>query len=198
MVPRVNQRLLARWGVYPAIILGLVAVLMLTVHNSRSQHEPDDLQLVMPASRGVPNPSAKNIARWIHALGSNQKSVRKTARRQLLAAGDAAVGLLKQSRHESVSPQERQRFQSVLNDIALTDALHGPMVTFRSNNCSLHDALAAVCAQAGLGCQLPRNCKRLSEHLRMNIQHQLFWNVLLRIARVTGVSPDADYGAGLR
>ncbi len=153
--------------------------------------------IVMLPESPEPVPSIGKISAWIRSVLRGNAAAQKVAKEKLLAAGDAAVGLLKQSRHESVSPQERQRFQSVLNDIALTDALHGPMVTFRSNNCSLHDALAAVCAQAGLGCQLPRNCKRLSEHLRINIQHQLFWNALLRIARVTGVSPDADYGPGL-
>jgi hypothetical protein len=150
--------------------------------------------IIMLAKRQQPAPGKAQITQWIGELISGNSTAQKRAEQRLIAAGDAAVPALKMARRKTAPPQGTRRLHLVLNAIAVTDALHGPLVSFRSKNCTLRDAIAAVCADAGLGCQLPRKCKRLSERFGINIQHQLFWNVLLRIAQLTGISPKAEYG----
>lgn len=201
MVLRVNRRLLARWCVYPAIILGLVAVLMVTVRDTRSQHEPDNLQLVMPAPRRVPNPSVKSITRWIHALGSNQKTVRKNARHQLLAAGDAALPALQRCLEKLTTPPLRRSLRSVAKSIAQADFLRGPLVTVQLNHATLLEVIKHLCLPVGIhpefyplfssGVPIPACFEQ--ETLSINVRREPFWAVIRQLAKITGIGPGPGF-----
>ncbi|MGC8625369.1 MAG: hypothetical protein ACP5VQ_08910 [Phycisphaerae bacterium] len=151
---------------------------------------PTGLQPInMPATPPLSAPTTAQIAAWIHALTGNNSVAQKYAAQHLIAAGDPATPLLTAAQSGATSKPVAKRLRYVLHAIALADALHGPLITLRSKSCTLLSLLNSVCASPGMWCQLPRNCKRLSEHFDVNIQRQLFWNVLLRIARATGISP---------
>ncbi len=143
----------------------------------------------MPATLGLPAPTAAQISMWINELKGDNSRAQKYANQHLIEAGDAATRLLTAAQSGAASKPVARRLGHVLHAIALADALHGPLITLRSKSCTLRSLLTSVCASPGMWCQLPRNCKRLSERFEVNIQRQLFWNVLLRIAKATGISP---------
>jgi hypothetical protein len=148
----------------------------------------------MTARPRLIRPSAAQISLWIRDLASPKSVVRKDAWKRLIAAGDQSVPALQSAIDKPGLPQRGMRIHALLKTIALADALRGPMVTLRGDHCALRDVIASVCSQAGLACQLPRHCRRLSKRFEINIRHQLFWKVLVRIAQVTGISPEAQLG----
>ncbi len=142
-------------------------------------------------------PTASQIAMWIHELKGGNSRAQQYANQHLIAAGDPATRLLTAAQSGATPKPAAKRFRQVLHAIALADALHGPLVTLQSKSCTLRSLLTSVCSSAGMWCQLPRNCKRLSERFEVNIQGQLFWNVLLRVANATGISPSQGDAQGL-
>ena len=143
---------------------------------------------MLPASP-QPTPTGVQISTWIHELKGGTALAQKYANQHLVAAGDAATRMLAAAQSKAASTPAAKRLWHVLHAIALADALHGPLITLRSKSCTLRSLLKSICSSAGMRCQLPRNCKRLSERFAVNIQRQLFWNVLLRLANATGISP---------
>ena len=159
---------------------------------------PSKLQSInmLPASP-LSAPTAAQISKWIHELAGGNSLAQKHTNQHLIAAGDAATPMLTATQSGATPKPAAERLRRVIHAIALADALHGPMITLRSKSCTLRSLLTSVCSSAGMWCQLPRNCKRLSERFSVKIRHALFWSVLVRIAEKTGLSPEQGGPRGL-
>ena len=155
-------------------MLGLVIVLSMGLYYFYGQPARVKLHVIR---RAPPRAAAKQ----------------KNANERLIAVGGAATPMFKIVMAAGVSAHGPEQPGRKLN-AALADALHGPLITLRSKSCTVRSLLTSVCAAAGLGCQLPRNCNRLSEHFEVRIQRALFWSVLVHIAAKTGLSPESEYG----
>jgi|GEM_PF-3072254 len=184
------HRVVATAAVLTAVSAACSFVQAAGVAGKQLAAPPTGLQSInMPATLGLPAPTAAQISMWINELKGDNSRAQKYANQHLIEAGDAATRLLTAAQSGAASKPVARRLRHVLHAIALADALHGPLITLRCKSCTLRSLLTSVCASSGMWCQLPRNCKRLSERFEVNIQRQLFWNVLLRIAKATGISP---------
>ncbi|NNM88685.1 MAG: hypothetical protein HKL95_09215 [Phycisphaerae bacterium] len=122
------------------------------------------------------------------------------AERHLITADDAALPALRHALAQPTLPRIRQRLRAALEAIAQADALRGPLITLQLKKATLQTVFTKLCIPAGIGPDLYPMGASLTppppyfQHtfLTINVQRQPFWQVMRRIAKVTGVSPTAD------
>ncbi len=156
---------------------------------------PRPISIIMLAKPQPPAPDAAKISTWIHdlALGSGADQTR--ARDLLVATGDDAVPALKKALHQPPTTVAHKRLRAALDAIYTADALRGPLVSVRARNASLKSIIGVLCDEVGMYPYFPPHPTWAAQRLKINIQQQPFWRVLLRIAKATGVGPtDAQYG----
>ena len=176
------------------IVLGLVVVSSAAWYYFHSPAAPVKPQPVVYTTRRAAAPETAPLPPSIHSVISPEAAKRRKANNRLIAIGVAATPMFNMIAGGAGPLQGTRQPGHGPDATALADALHGPLVTLHSKRCTLRSLLTSVCAAVGLGCQLPRNCTRLSEHFEIKIRHALFWNVLVRIAERTGLSPEGEYG----
>ncbi len=150
--------------------------------------------IMLAKPRHRPN-EAMRIAAWIHDLSSQRYTTREHAQKHLIAAGDAAVPALSDMLHVARTPQVQTDISTALLAIQRADARRGPLVTLRAAKMPVPDIIRRICQQAGIRAKFYPAVNHCHRRLSVNVRRRPFWNVLRRIAAVTGISPTrSGYG----
>ncbi len=208
----VEHRAKIRWGVLAVFVGGLVLLAGAYVASLAMQHWPPKpayptnkhFTLNMPAAPSQATPTGNQLSAWIRVIFQGPPAGVSAAQNHLIVAGDAALPALRHALAQPTLPLIRQRLRAVLAAITQADALRGPLITLELKNATLQTVLTKLCLPVGIGPDFYPMFASLTPpppyfrhtFLTINVQRQPFWQVVQRIAKLTGVSPTPDGFAG--
>ena len=142
-----------------------------------------------------PHVTVAQIQHWINELTSHRYSVRHAAAKELLAAGDAAMPLMKKAMAGMTTPEMRHLLRQDMRKIHRADLLAGPLITLNVKDISAQRVFEMVCKQAGTTANFLNMNQGALPGVTIQARNAPFWKVMQKLAVLTGVSPSPyNYG----